>query len=239
MRFINIILIILSLSITKGIAAQKSFSKQWETINKDFEAPIVSIEMITEIYNDHNKTQLLSEKHSSMQRNKKQLYYKLDNMEMVMTNEVFFVINHDAKLIMIDKRKEDVVKDYEKNYKTFIKEINSAENNIDNDIKTEYITDYVIYTLNTKQGEFEQVKYFVNADRNRLSSIAYYYRKEQILGLAPQFSKPMLVVNFDIKPIINTDLFDINRFGTILKNKQFVLSASYLDYEVLNHLEQY
>ena len=174
-----------------------------------------------------------------MQRSGDDLYYKVGTMEIMFNKALMLVANHEAKLIMIDKRNDQMLEDYQKNYHDFVEQMSKQHREHNYNIETTRDDTYRKHTFNLTEGEFAQITYFFNIKSGKLAQINYYYRNEQMLENIPSYSRPLLVVQFSINNTINPQWLNINRFGTLHKNKQFSPGATCASYHVLNHLKDY
>jgi hypothetical protein len=236
---IRILLVCTLFSLVLSVQGQHSFLDDWKHVQDMFGKEQLQVSINNTLFSDFDKTRVVSEEPSLMQRSGAKLYYKVGNMEIMFNKTFMMVVNHDAQLIMIDKRDDQMLDEYQKNYTNFIQQMSNPDAENKQDIQTTLDGNSRKHTFHLLEGDFERITYLFNIETGKLSEIKYYYRNEQMLENVPSYSRPLLEVKFIINNDINPQLFNISRFGVLSKNKQFSSSIAYTDYDVLNHLEDY
>jgi hypothetical protein len=246
MKNVKIILSITFIILFCGFSAEKGFPSDLKTFSEKLAQRKYKTSISINLFQNGDKKKLIENKHVDISIWDKHIHYKTDVLESFSNDKVQIVINHEQKVILVNKNiYEKPSKFTEKimpllldtlsaNYYD-IKEIKKSANTIFRirNKKEKDRVNYALFEIDNKTYVPQSIEIIYSQSLDDLTSS--FIKKKKVVE-----ENPVMVItyqNFEYLKKINPDEYDFNAFLSIDKKNNAVLTKKYSSYKLINYLK--
>jgi hypothetical protein len=234
-KLIGFICLIFCLS--TGVNAQHSFVDDWKQIANKISTNNYYVQFNYALFENKLSTKAITNEQFVMQRNDEDLYYLMDSVELILNEDIVFVCDHRSTIFMIQKRTDEITKQYLGDKNKFINEFETLAATYEF-VYEEVSSSVGKYVYQGEISHYDQIEMLFDKNAMELIKMRFHFANASLFESLPLSTKPVLEISYKDISDNQTIKYLVSNFGTFNKNMGFVPVSDYQSYNVLNHLEK-